>query len=141
MRVLLRVREEAFLSLDCELNVLLRHLGLLLRETVGKNYGFSLVEEVEQAVVDASVFRAKLVDVISEVIGLRTQELVAEFAESFDANDAFVLGRVRQTLEPSEKRDTSILLSVEHYPCSRHSASSSVAILRPTVKPGAARHA
>ncbi len=132
--MLLWILEEPLLSLNRKLYLFLRHLRLLLREAMREDHCLFPMKEVEQAVVDARVLGAKLVDIVSEEVSLRATKLVPKLSKPLDTNDTFVLGFIWKAVEPLQERYASVLLSVKDYPCSRHSASCSVAILRPTVK-------
>lgn len=75
--------------LCCPPNLDVRNAALLC-DAMGE-HGAPVTEEVQDAVVDAHVAHAKLVDPVPQKVRLRAAEFVSHLLEPFDSDYAFVL--------------------------------------------------
>ena len=71
---------ERLLPSNGELNLAVRHLGLLLAEAVGHDHGSAAVDEVEHSEVHVLLLRPQFVDVISQEVGFWPPQLVPELS-------------------------------------------------------------
>jgi hypothetical protein len=73
---------------------------LLFREAMG-NHGSNIrMKEIKHAVVYAPDANAKLVDVVTQAVGLRAAKLMAQVAKPLQFDAAFIERLFRETIEP-----------------------------------------
>ena len=82
----------------------------LLGKTVREN-SCLLVEEIQHAIVHALMAYPQFIDSIAEKVCLWTAQLMPEFSETFDFDDALVLHFCDQTIEPNQQWAYSIALT------------------------------
>lgn len=83
--------EEPLLPLHGPVDVGVGH-RVFLGESMDQHGRDSSVKEVEEPIVDSTEPCSKLVDAITQVVGLRAAELVAELRETSDASDTPGIG-------------------------------------------------
>jgi hypothetical protein len=90
--------------------------GVFLRDGVRQDGNVAAVEEVEDAMVDPASPGAQLVDVVPEIVGLRSPEGMTFTCEAEDTRDALRVGvfvSLPKAAEKGEDRYITPNLSVE----------------------------
>ena len=73
--------------------------------------------------MNVAVSHPQFMDVITQVVGFRTPQLMSAFREPFDANHALVLSLDMQAVQPRQQRRGTIRSSEDHNLRSRQPAS------------------
>src|SRR5579883_2753942 len=114
MRMTARALDKALLGRDGTVDILGRNL-LLFREAVRNHGGYFLMKEIKNAIIYAPDADAKLINAITQVIGLRAAQLMAQFPEPLQLDAAFIEGLFREPLEPFQDGHRPIFILVEDH--------------------------
>jgi hypothetical protein len=89
MRVTAWVLDKLLLSRNGTINVLGWDPSLF-REAVRNYSGYIIMKEIKHSIIHAPDANAKLVDAVTQVIGLRPAKLMAEIAKPLQFDAAFI---------------------------------------------------